>query len=71
VPEPPSEDRSSAVVETAEISEPAESPPEEDSQRSETEPDTEASDEDRATTVSNLEQEMARLLGEITAKRDG
>ena len=27
-------------------------------------------DEDPTATVSNLEQEMARLLGEITAKRD-
>lgn len=30
----------------------------------------EVDDEDRAATVSNLEQEMARLLGQITAKRD-
>jgi hypothetical protein len=30
----------------------------------------ESNNEDRAATVSNLEQEMARLLGQITAKRD-
>ena len=30
----------------------------------------ESDSEDRAATVSNLEQEMARLLGQITAKRD-
>ena len=30
----------------------------------------ESDSEDRATTVSNLEEEMARLLGQITAKRD-
>lgn len=33
-------------------------------------PEGETTGEDSATKVSNLEQEMARLLGEITAKRD-
>lgn len=31
----------------------------------------ETSDGETADTVSNLEQEMARLLGEITSRRDG
>lgn len=71
VPEPQTDDQPTAAVEAAEAGESAEAAADSDSEVAEIEPDAEASDEDTATTVSNLEQEMARLLGEITAKRDG